>query len=167
MCEQLMDLLPIGWWWSNRVMFQESQSSASNYSGVCVLMVSMQSPSSTSVGVLAFAEELWDMHQIAVSIPSGGTTSPVPLVVVINCLSMLFGTQGRPRRLKSFFFFLPNKKWGPWRDIFAWEGPTGSCLVSVLPFVCYSLILRGTGTGQEREWSFRWINYKLSRGIWF
>ena len=39
-------------------MFQESQSSASNYSGVCVLVVSMQSPSSTSVGVLAFAEEL-------------------------------------------------------------------------------------------------------------
>ena len=123
MCEQLMDLLPIGWWWGNRVMFQESQSSASNYSGVCVLVVSMQSPSSTSVGVLAFAEELWDMHQIAVSIPSGGTTSPVTLVVVIDCLSMLFGTQGRPRRLKSFFFFSPKQEVGAMEGHFCMGRP--------------------------------------------
>ena len=54
-CDQLMALL-IGWWWGNRVIVLESQPSDSNQSGICKLVVSMQSPSSTWIGVLISVE---------------------------------------------------------------------------------------------------------------
>ena len=34
------------------------------------------------------------------------------------------------------------------------KAPTGSCSVSIPPFLCYSLILRRIGVGLEREYSF-------------
>ena len=60
------------------------------------------------------------MPQVVICIPWGGTRTPVlplnycflaafPLFphsltfLIINCLSLFFGTQERPRRLKSFF----------------------------------------------------------------
>ena len=51
-----------------------------------------------------------------------------PLTSLIsNYLSLLFGTQGRPRRLKSFS---ANKNQETWRGFCTWEGPEGSCSVS-------------------------------------
>ena len=44
-----MNFLLTGWWWINRVMFQE---------------VSRESPSSTCVGVLISAERIKDVHQM-------------------------------------------------------------------------------------------------------
>ena len=44
--DQLVDILLIGWWWGNRVVFQDlnHQPSGSNQSGVLMLVVSMESP---------------------------------------------------------------------------------------------------------------------------
>ena len=39
--------------------------------GVCVLVVSVCSTSSTWLGILVSAEQLKDMHQIVIYIPSG------------------------------------------------------------------------------------------------
>ena len=52
-------------------------------------------------GILVSAEQLKDMHQIVIYIPLGGTRSPV-IILIINYLNLLFGTWGRPRRLKLF-----------------------------------------------------------------
>ena len=51
MSDWLLDLLQLGWCLGNRVMFWES---GSNQSGVCVLMVTVPSSSSTCVGGLGF-----------------------------------------------------------------------------------------------------------------
>lgn len=42
------------------------------------------------------------MHQIVIYIPSGGTRSPVT-ILIIKCLSLGFGTLGRSGRLKPFY----------------------------------------------------------------
>ena len=41
-CDQLLHNSLIGWWWGNRKMFWESQFSGSSWSGVCMLVVSIQ-----------------------------------------------------------------------------------------------------------------------------
>ena len=143
-----------GWCFGNL----NHQPSCSNQSGVYMLVVSTESPSFTWVGVLVSAEQLKDMHQIVMYIPWGGTrtlfycwTIAFPLLLhsltslISNCLSLLFGTQGRPRRLKPFS---TNKKW---RGFCTQEGPTGCCLVSIPHFLWYSSTLRWTGVRQERE----------------
>ena len=52
------------------------------------------------------------------------------IVLIINFLTLLFGTQGRPGRKKPFS---TNKKRETLRGFCTQEGPTGSCLVSI-PF---------------------------------
>ena len=90
------------------------------------------------------------------------------LVFLTNCFSfvsafslpsLLFGTQGRSRRLKPFS---TNKKLETWRGFCTWEGPSGSCWVSGPPF---SLIL--TSILREQGWDKkgnkvldREVNYK-------
>ena len=54
--------------------------------------------------VLVSAEQLKDMSPVVIYIPSGGSRSPVTIVLIINSLSLLFGR--------------PNKKWGPWRILY-------------------------------------------------
>ena len=53
-------------------------------------------------------------------------------------LSLLFGTQGRSRRLKPFPV---NKKQGTQRSFWTQEGSSGSCSVSVPPFLWYFSIM--------------------------
>lgn len=49
------------------------------------------------------------MHQIIIYIPAGGTRGPVTLDLISNCSSLLFGTQGRPKRRKLVFFLQARK----------------------------------------------------------
>ena len=70
------------------------------------------------------------------------------LTSLVNYLCPLFGTQGRPRRLKPF---ATNKKQRTRRGFGTWEGPAGFCSVSIPPFLWHSSILRRTGARQERE----------------
>ena len=142
---KLMEFLLTGWWCFRNLNHQPSGSSQS---GVYVFVVGMYSPSSTWVSVLVSAEQLKDMHQIVMYIPWGelglcfiAELFAFPLFLhsltslMSNPLSLLFGTQGRPRRLKPFS---TNKKWGTGRSFCTWESPAGSCSVSNPPF---SLIL--------------------------
>ena len=58
------------------------------------------------MGVLVSSERLKSMHQIVIYILSGGTRSPVTLIM--NCLSLSLGIQGRlflKKKKKK------NKKW--------------------------------------------------------
>ena len=92
------------------------QPSGSNQSGVCVLVVSVWSPSSTREGLgswktcvqlyciywylqeelgLCFITELLFLDCFSF-------VSAFPHFLISNCLSLLFGTQGRPRRQKPF-----------------------------------------------------------------
>ena len=82
-------------------MYPESQPPGSSQSEVFV--VRMQSLSSSWVGVSVSAEQLKDIHQIY--LPSGGVRSFVTVVLIINCLILLFGSQGGPRSLKPPPFF--------------------------------------------------------------
>ena len=51
--------------------------------------------------------------------------------LISNCLSLLLGTQEKPRRLKPFFF-LNKKKWGTQKRAFVpWRTPIGSSLVLI------------------------------------
>ena len=59
MCAQFVDFLLVGWWWRDRVMHQECQSSGSNQTGVYVLMVSILCLG-VYVGVLVSTEQLKD-----------------------------------------------------------------------------------------------------------
>ena len=56
---RVCDSLLIGWWWGNRVVFRESQSSAFTFQPVWgpVLVLSLRLPSSTWVGTPAPVEE--------------------------------------------------------------------------------------------------------------
>ena len=63
-------------------------------------------------------------------------------------LNLLFGSQGRSRRLKPFPL---NKKKGTQRSFYTQEGSSGSCSVSVPPFLWYFSIMGITWLGQERE----------------
>ena len=97
--------------------------------------LSLKSLSSTWAEALVPAEELRDIvmldycHFFACL-----TAFPLflhPLTSLIsNCLNLLFGTQGRPQRLKSFS---TNKK-REQRSFCTQEGPTGSCLLSKVLF---------------------------------
>ena len=128
------------------VMFQESKSSTFWFQLVqgLVLVLSMQSLSSTWVGggdILVPAKQLKYMCQmLCISLEQElglyFVTAP-PLFLhslnslISNCLSLLFGTQGRSRKLKSLS---TNKKQGTQRCFGSWEGPSGSCSVSIPPF---------------------------------
>ena len=69
MREQLMDLLLMGWWRGNRVMFQESPSGF-RQSGVCVPVVKSCPPPEwgVCVCVLVSAEQLRDKCQIVLCV---------------------------------------------------------------------------------------------------
>ena len=112
-----------GWWWGNRVLFRESQSStwfqhiwdlpAGGQHAVDFLHL---------VGGLVSAKQLKDVAQDIISSSWGGTKGPPWLcfmakLLFLSCLTvflcfcifsliwlnLLFGTQGRPRRLKLFY----------------------------------------------------------------
>ena len=74
-------------------MFWESQPSGSHLSGLCAsgqLVIT----SSTLGRVLVSPKQLKDMHHI-ICLPSGGIRSPVTIVLIIYCLSQLFGIRGK------------------------------------------------------------------------
>lgn len=52
------------------------------------------------------------MYNITIYITSGGTRSPVTVLLIINCLYLLFETLGRPGRLKPHpqLTFFPYKQ---------------------------------------------------------
>lgn len=70
------------------------------------------------------------------------------IVLIVNSLSLPFGTPGRLRRIN---IFLQRRNRGQGGGFCTWEGPTESGLASISPFLRYSSILRGTGVGQERK----------------
>ena len=81
-----------------------------------------------------------------------------------NCLNLPFGTQRRPR---SFFFSLQIRNRGH-RGAFVSERTLQSCLVSIISFLCYSSVLKGTGAGQEENTVLdREVNYKPGGGTQF
>ena len=61
------------------------------------------------VGALVSIEQLRDMHQIVICVLSRGTRSPVTVVLIISCLSLLFGTLGRPTRSKDMKGIVPGR----------------------------------------------------------
>ena len=64
------------------------------------------------------------------------TASPFSLhsltSLLSNCMSLLFGTQGRTRKLKPFS---TNKKLGAQRDFCTQADPAGPCSASIPPFL--------------------------------
>ena len=68
--------------------------------------------------------------------------------LISNCLNLLFGIQERSRRLKPFS---TNKKWGRLRGFYTWEGPIGSCLVSISPLSLILLNLEGNWEQDKKE----------------
>ena len=69
--------------------------------------------------------------------------------LISNCLSLLFGTQRRLRRLK---LFSPNKKHGTWSSFCTREVLAGSCSFLIpLPFSLIVLNSDRTKMGQESE----------------
>ena len=65
------------------------------------------------VGALVPVEELRDMYWIFKYSPLGGTINRSLvsfIVLIINCLNLPFGTQGRSRRLKHFFLQTRNRE---------------------------------------------------------
>ena len=157
MCEQLMDILLIGSWRGSGVMCPESQPPGSSQSEVFV--VRMQSPSFTRVGGgPQFLQNNSDVHQIY--LPSGGVRSFMTVVLIINCLILLFGTQGRPRSLKTSPFFFLEKEQGGTKGILYLERPCEILLSFNPPF---SLILLNFEEDQLRDkkgkdWG-RGVNY--------
>ena len=71
---RVCDLPLVGWWWGNRVGFQESQSSAFMFQSVWGLCprLSLKLSSSTWVGALVPVEECRDVYQIVTYIPWRG-----------------------------------------------------------------------------------------------
>ena len=112
-CGQLVDILLTGWWWVNRVMFQESQPSGSSQQGGCCKAAWTHHPP-PGWGVLDSAEQPKGMHQIVIHFLLGGTRSPVVLVLITDCLSLLFEIQGRPWRPKHFFSYKQEVEGLPW-----------------------------------------------------
>ena len=85
--------------------------------------------------------------------------------LIVNFLCLLFGTQGRPRRLKLSI----NKKQGTQRDFCTWEGPDWVLLAFNPPFSLIFLNPEGN-RGQNKEENKvldREVNYKLGRGTQF
>lgn len=73
------------------------------------------------------------MHQIVIYAPSGGTEeSSDSVVMIINCLSLFFGTWGRTRGLKPFFPLQARNR-RTHRGFCTPEDPAGPCLVSSAP----------------------------------
>ena len=60
------------------------------------------------------------------------------IVLIIKWLSLLFGTQGKH---ETKAFFLQTRNGGHRGTFFTQEGPPGSCLASVLPFLWEVLVL--------------------------
>ena len=62
---------------------------------------------------------------------------PLFLHFLTSLIELLFGTRGRPRRLK--FFYKQEAGGGHWKGdgaegvLLSWEGPIGYCLVTVVP----------------------------------
>ena len=102
-------------------------------------------------GISVSAEQLQGMPQIIIYIPSRGTRGAVTLLwlnccvltvfplflysldsLIINCLSLLFGTWGRPRKLRVFY----KQEVGDMEELLYPEGPAGSCLVSLILDKC-------------------------------
>ena len=91
LCDQLADILLIGWWWGH----QESMSSTlgSNLSGVSVLVGSVQLTSSTWWGFQYLQNSLKDVVQNIIYSPGGGTKSPwlyLTSKLLLFCLAWLF-----------------------------------------------------------------------------
>ena len=122
---RVCDFILIGCWWGNSIVFQEPQSSAFWFQPVRVhvFVLSFKSPSSTRVRAIFPVEELRDTYQVVMYIPSGGIRSlhycfltAFPLFLhslpslISNCLNLLFGTQGRSKRLKLFSY--KQEMWG-------------------------------------------------------
>ena len=138
---KVCDFLLLGWWWGNGLTFQECQSSGSSRSGVYVLVVSMKSPSSTW-GALSFMRTtqryVWDCYLFPIR-EIGVLWRCCP----VNCLSLLFETWGRPRRIK-FSFSCKNKKQRTQKDFCKLKWPCRVLLCFKSRF--YSGTTRGKGT---------------------
>ena len=148
-CAPLMDLL-VDWWYSNTMLFLESQSSTSGSNhaprdqlvvtsstcresgsgsrktdwvaisfsrgssrprdGTCVSCIGRQILYCWATReALVSIELLKDVHQTVICIPSEGTRSPVTIVLISNCLSILIGEGLRDWSLLFLFlsvFFL-------------------------------------------------------------
>ena len=66
-----------------------------------MLVLSSHHPPSGEV--LGFTEQL-EVCTRFFSVSPGGVGSPVTTVLILNCVSRLFGTRGRPRGLRPFFY---------------------------------------------------------------
>ena len=176
------DFLLIGWWWGYRVVFQESQSSTFWFQpvwGLCSdhpppgwgVLFFLQNNSKVCIRLLCISlgEELGLLLSLNYCFLTAFPLFLHSLTSLISdCLRLLFGTQGRPRRPKPFS---RNKKGGggKQRGFCTQEGPRGSCSVSVLPPLWYSSILRRTG-GRTRKRIKFWVErliINLAGETWF
>ena len=84
---RVCDLPLIGWWWSNAMVFQESQLSAlgSNQFGVHAC-VQLSPPRRRGPW---FCRELRDMYQMVMHIPSGGTRTLPHYCSIVSWLPFL------------------------------------------------------------------------------
>lgn len=159
--------------WDDRVMFRESPSTFLFQPVWSLHACGQQShhPPPESGGLVP-AEQLKDVHQIIIYIPSGGTRGPVTLDLISNCSSLLFGTQGRPKRRKLVFFYKQER--GDMQRLLY----LGRCLRVLLvfnpPFSLMLPNLKGNGGAIRKDiklWMERWIINsagKLSfRRTWF
>ena len=64
-------------------------------------------------------EQLKGIQETVIYVPSGGTRSPVTVVLIINCLCLLSGTVGKSPRLKIFFFC--EQETGDLEGLLSWE----------------------------------------------
>ena len=152
---KVCDFLLLGWWWGNRLSFQECQSSGSNQSGVYVLVVSMQSPSSTW-GALSFIRTtqryVWDCYLFPIR--EIGSCDSVVLWTAWACSLKL----GKGLGEWSLLFLVKIRNRGHRRTFVNCEGLAGSCSVSKVDFIQELLGERRPQdrTGLHLEYEGKW-----------
>ena len=88
-------------------------------------------------------------------------TNCFSFVSAFSLPSLLFGTQGRSRRLKPFS---TNKKLETWRGFCTWEGPSGVLLGLSTPFSLILLSPKGSRGGIRKGIKF-WIERLIIKVI--
>ena len=141
-CDQLVHNSLIGWWWGNRALFWESQSSAFWFQPVWSLHACGQHAVNflCLVEVSVSAKQLKDMAQVIIYSPWGGAKTPwlcLMAKVLLFCLdyfplflcfltSLIKFVLWNLGEAKTFL----QTRGGEHGDICPWEGPTAFFSVS-------------------------------------
>ena len=140
-CDQLVDILLMGWWWYNRS--QRHQHSGLNWSGVCILVGSVPSLitfshlEGVSVSAKQISARLLCVSRQTRTLPQGCflTVPPLSLHPLPSLIKQLFEPAhwNSGKVLEAEWSLVPVfKQWGT-QKAFVSRSSTESCSVSVSP----------------------------------